>query len=418
VQIRTIDRTMNMGYVRLEGTAGDVYVKKSPSGLPDYVAFNLDDGTGTARVGIHAHEARILGKENRLPRRGDRVSVEGSVRVGPDGQVSLHVQSARRFGVFPPAALHCEPHEILPELAGRTVRVEGRIAAVYPPRPGGRAPYRVVIGGDRGAVDLVLWEENYQALRERGLGPGAEVVARVRVDRYKEKLQLRIKSPEDVAITPATGERAAGEPAAVEPAAEGAVAAVLRTPEGRRTSLRARVVSVKRFKKGVRVTVTDGEQNLPVILFDEVFSGWPGMGDLVPGVEVEVRGKVQSFRDRIELVVEEQGELRLMRPGPRPRPGPDGTVATAAVNRLAQGNRAAVKGRIVERREIKGGLRLRVDDGSGPCTVVLWDGVLGELGEGISLGRGSSLRVTGEIRLYRGEPQLVPTDPLDVAGGE
>ena len=53
------------------------------------------------------------------------------------------------------------------------------------------------------------------------------------------------------------------------------------------------------------------------------------------------------------------------------------------------------------------GQRLRVRDASGEIQVVLWDNVLAKL-PAAELLSGRNISVTGQVKLYRGRPEIVP----------
>jgi len=70
-------------------------VRKAPyigrrSGEADYVSFPLDDGTGRVLVVAHGGVARSMVKE-RLPERGERLRVTGSLSTSADRQVRLRL---------------------------------------------------------------------------------------------------------------------------------------------------------------------------------------------------------------------------------------------------------------------------------------------------------------------------------------
>ena len=93
IRIGEIGPTMNFAYVRVVGS-----VKKSPyvakeDGEVDYVSFLVSDGSGSIRAAAYGDVARKLVDANRLPEKGERVDVAGSLSVTADGRTRLRLQS-------------------------------------------------------------------------------------------------------------------------------------------------------------------------------------------------------------------------------------------------------------------------------------------------------------------------------------
>jgi DNA/RNA endonuclease YhcR with UshA esterase domain len=415
VRIGDITRTMNMGYVRLEGVAGDVRVKMNPQGVPEYISFPLDDGTGSVSIRINAAQSRILARENRIPRRGDAVSAEGPLRVGPEGDVSMYLPSARSLEVASGSLLVCGPGEVTADLVGRIIQIEGVVLCIIAPRPDSRAPYKVVLSDSDATVSLVLWEDVFQSAEKKGLAKGASVVARVTVSTHREKVQLRVDRASDMAVTPArfSGPKRRRETEETSvwdlgPAWTADLESVVR--------VRAEVVLRKRFAKGWRITVTDGSKSLPVVLFDDDFPDWAGLSALRPGALLEVEGTVKAFRGRREIVPAGPEAMKVTRPAPET--AAPIRVETGKVKGLSVGRAVALKGKVLRTSPIRGGLKITLDDGSGAVNVILWDSVLSRLSTDVSLVSGATLTFRGKVGVYRGKHQIVVQDPGDVGMGE
>ena len=101
VRIGDITPTMNFAYVCVAGTVESrPYVSKGGTRV-DYAAFTIDDGSGTIRVAAYGRVAQQLAALERLPAKGDSVSVSGSLGVPADGRVKLHLRSAGQIRVQP-----------------------------------------------------------------------------------------------------------------------------------------------------------------------------------------------------------------------------------------------------------------------------------------------------------------------------
>lgn len=83
---------MAMANVRMSGTAATAPRTIDEHGRPDFVSFDLDDGSGRVTVAASRDVARALaGNVAALPRRGDRVEVSGRLSLTPDRQPRLYL---------------------------------------------------------------------------------------------------------------------------------------------------------------------------------------------------------------------------------------------------------------------------------------------------------------------------------------
>ena len=81
VEIGQANAMMNLAYVRVQGL-----VTRPPSYDPetDYFSFWLTDDSGELFVAAYRDETQALIHHGRMPALGDRVSVEGTLRVRED----------------------------------------------------------------------------------------------------------------------------------------------------------------------------------------------------------------------------------------------------------------------------------------------------------------------------------------------
>ena len=93
VTIRDITPAMNFARIRVEGVVARAPRVSRAYGHADYASFVVDDGTGQIRVAAHRAAARALDEGHRLPAKGERVAVVGSLDVPASGDVQLHVQA-------------------------------------------------------------------------------------------------------------------------------------------------------------------------------------------------------------------------------------------------------------------------------------------------------------------------------------
>jgi DNA/RNA endonuclease YhcR with UshA esterase domain len=92
--------TMNFGRVRLQGAVASAPRVFDRQGRPDYVSFDLDDGTGRITVAASRRVAQRLVDANLLPSDGQRVEVAGSLSLAPQRRPRLYLDSPSQIHVL------------------------------------------------------------------------------------------------------------------------------------------------------------------------------------------------------------------------------------------------------------------------------------------------------------------------------
>lgn len=79
-----------------------------------------------------------------------------------------------------------------------------------------------------------------------------------------------------------------------------------------------------------------------------------------------------------------------------------------------EGRMVTVRGTVEQAQRFSTGYRLAVQDDTGTVTIVLWQDIYRSLPDPSSLQEGAEVEVTGEVSLYRGKPEIIPSRPRDV----
>jgi len=195
VRVDSVTPTMNFATVRVSGevTRG-AYVFQSGG-----MVFNLDDGSGEIAIMGGRAQADALENAGRLPRRGDRVEVAGSLNVSADQEVKLRMQSAeqlvlqrKRVPSAAPGTAQVRLADITVAQKGDQVLVIGVLKDINVPGPGSKAPYVLTLEQDGAELDVVFWDKVFQGLERKLPMPGKLISALGRVDVYKDKIQLKV----------------------------------------------------------------------------------------------------------------------------------------------------------------------------------------------------------------------------------
>ncbi|MHC4600419.1 MAG: OB-fold nucleic acid binding domain-containing protein, partial [Planctomycetota bacterium] len=381
VRLADVVETMNMAYVRVEGTVGRVSAGRDGKGRIEYMHFDLDDGTAVARVKAHRHVAGALETRDLLPRRGDRMVVAGSIRIEAEGRIVIFLQTADHVIRTPAEILEVPLGEVDLTHVGKTVSVFGRVGSVYEPKGGSRQPYKVLLRKEGATAMLTVWSRSWAALVEKGLREGVTVTARVTVGEYRGRVQLLLEGEDDLRLEGTAASSPAGKEgpgkADVSPSER-----ITRKNVGEIVTVRGVVTEVARFRHGVRLRVRQGEETVEIYVKNVVATRAETLEGLRAGGRVRVRGRVTEYQGRLQVTPLSAEEVVVEAPGE----GVDETLrapakrAAASLTRDDEGCFVILVGKVASAREIKKGTLLKIDDGSGKsATVVVWDRVKKEL---------------------------------------
>jgi DNA/RNA endonuclease YhcR with UshA esterase domain len=412
IRIGDIEPTMNFAYVRVIGSvSGDARIFKEGNRVRS-LRFMVDDGSGEISVTAFRSQAEALVAANRVPRRGDRVEVTGSLNMTADGDVVMRLQVPEQLKIVP-AEMEATPlAQVTDALVGENILVEGIIHDVVAPPPESKAPWVITIRDGSGEGQITFWRSIYEEIPNKVmLARGNRVRARVTVKTYKEKLQLSLGRGADLEFpdvnAPARLSAGPGAPRNVAEKVE--MGDITPDMKGRVVRVRGRVSKVtppSLPKAPYEVELENGDQKIVFIYWDDV-ARHLGANTPTPGAEMDVEGIVDVYKEKLQLKVQHSRQIGLVNPLPV-QTEPVGEVApVSSITRAQVGQWRAVRGELGEPKSIKGGVVFPLKDESGTISVVLWDRrVPGS--ERNALRAGVRATVKGEVGEFRGELQIVP----------
>jgi lysyl-tRNA synthetase class II len=87
--IGTVTPMMNFAGVRIAGTVeNSPYIKRKGNDV-EFLSFYVNDGTGELQITVSKEKARKWVEEKRIPGKGDRVELGGTLNVSSDGKIRL-----------------------------------------------------------------------------------------------------------------------------------------------------------------------------------------------------------------------------------------------------------------------------------------------------------------------------------------
>lgn len=412
IRIADIEPTMNFAYVRIIGSvSSDARVFKEGQRIRS-LRFMVDDGSGEISVTAFRSQAEALVEGNRIPRRGDRVEVMGSLNVTADGEIVMRLQVPDHLKIAP-AEMDVTPlAEVTDALVGENILVEGIIHDVVAPGPDSKAPWVVTIRDGSGEGQITFWRSIYDEIPNKVLlARGQRVRARVTVKTYKEKLQLSLGRGTDLEFPDA----AAPTRLSAGPAATGGVGEkveigdITADMKGRLVRVRGKVAKItppQLPKAPYEVELEDGDQKIVVVYWGDV-ARHLGANAPTVGAEMEIEGVVDVYKEKLQLKVQHSRQIGLVHPVPVRTESVGEAVPVTSINRSMAGQWRTVRGVLGEPKSVKGGVVYPLKDETGTISIVLWDRrVPGS--ERDALRPGVRVTVKGEVGEFRGELQIVP----------
>lgn len=187
VRIGEITPLMNFATVRIQGVLeSDARMLRSGS-----VLYVIDDGTGTLPLFLNRAPA------GKLPKAGSRIAATGSLSVGAGNELRMRAQSVEPLDrpVADPFVSDLKLSDITAEQKGERMTVCGRVSKVWKPRPGSKAPHKIVLEDQSGSLEVVHW---FAPELQVKIGDTLEI--RGEVDLYKDQLQLKVWEAEDIQV--------------------------------------------------------------------------------------------------------------------------------------------------------------------------------------------------------------------------
>lgn len=409
ITIGEITPTMNFAYVRIDGTvSGETRIFKE-NGLVRSMRFDLHDGTGEIPVTAYQAQARELVEKGLIPRSGDHISVAGSLSVAADDRILLRIQVADQVELVQQELERTALADLTPESGA--VLVEGAIVRVNAPQPGKKQPWSILIADESGTANLSFWEDVYADIDAKDqLIQGQGIRLRSAVKLYKGKIQLGLANASDLEFIDAA--QSAPTPAQLKKYRTDAITIEEITPElkGKTIETEGQIIrfeeSTAPGKTPSRITLEDGTATVTVVYWDKVARE---LGDKKPeeGIRLQVRGEVDEFKGAVQIKVNYADQLEFYQiPPPKKEAEPEITPI-AEIGEPAEGEVVTVSGRLGAPKSIKSGVIYPLKDKTGAIQLLLWDrNVPGEFRDNLATGK--TVTVTGALKLYKGELEIIP----------
>lgn len=424
-KIGNIGATMNYAYVRIDGTVtrGPIYDADAQQ-----LRFYIADDTGEIQAASFRDVTEQLISQNKIPTVGDKISVEGTLRVRDDF-TSFNVATADKLTLVSPSASEIKINEIGYDDEWHFVGVRGDVREI-------RQPYEgltlVTLGDAGGEMDVAInadIEKLFGALPPVQLGDTVKVQGIVTY--FRDAPQLFLRHPRDF-------QKLENENTA---ATTNKIGELDSARVNQRVQVSGNVTRVSKFSQGVRATLQDDSGEIVLVLWQDVIDEIPNAAELQKGAQVSALGKLTEYRGELEIVPNRASDVKISaavaqnittpqtnattapnetaEPTNTPRPTREPTAVPvartiASITAADKDARVIVTAKISRASKFSQGMRYVLNDDSGNITLLIWSDVLEKISARDELKQGAEIRVTGQIDVFNDTLEIIPERAQDV----
>lgn len=283
-----ISPAMNFAQVRMQGFVDDYPDVDTVDG---YIGFSVRDAAGSLRINVYRDAARALILTQRIPMPGDRIEVEGALRIR-DQLASLTVSDPTALVLQRAAGARLQPDAQI----GQVVLFQGQLRRIRE-----TTSLRILTLRDGGTQLDVLQPRAlatvFGELQPLQVGDWFRVTGAL--GEFQGRRQLRTRTSAD--LQPA----AVGQPFEVRPVFSLDVGLL-----GQWVAVRGNVRNLRASRSAARFDLVDDENRAVTIGLFDTWASLPFSQTLRDGDEMDVQGVLMENRGQLEIRPELTMDLR------------------------------------------------------------------------------------------------------------
>jgi DNA/RNA endonuclease YhcR with UshA esterase domain len=289
--IAAVQPSMNYAYVRIEGV-----VPAFPALQDDYLSFRVMDAGGDMRVSAYRNVVQQLVAQGRVPKPGDRVTVEGTLRIRDD-EPALILNAVDGLTASTPDAPAIKLRALDAMAIGERATVQGQVRRIREIGP----HLRVLTLREGNATADVLLPIDEMAFGEApALQAGDWVQVAGGIGEYRDAKQLLPSAASAITKinTPSPDLRP--------------IAALSDDLLGQWVSVQAQVDDLRPFAQGMRLMLREDDATITAVLFDSAWQHMPFSSTLQAGDVIQLQGELSDYRGELEIVPELPADVAKM----------------------------------------------------------------------------------------------------------
>ncbi|MBN1755564.1 hypothetical protein JW877_05040 [bacterium] len=293
IPIGHISTTMNYGFIRISGIVTEMprvdLDKKS-------VSIEIQDLTGTLNVRAYGAVVDDLAASQKIPRVGDTLDVAGTIRIRAQ-KPSLLINLPELVKITSPKPLLLDIVQLNPEFLYKVVTVQGELTEFRD--YDALLKFTLSDSSNRTEIEVVLYKDAHsEALPELARGDMIRLTGLL--SEYRDKLQLYPRSMSDIEFIEKveTGERTRISP----PPQSILIKDLNPNLIGKLVVVYGEITFRRDFSGGAEFTLKADDHYTKVVIWSSILNQVPGNLNLRIGQRIQVTGKVDEYRDKIQIV--------------------------------------------------------------------------------------------------------------------
>ena len=193
------------------------------------------------------------------------------------------------------------------------------------------------------------------------------------------------------------------------------IASITADRAGEAVTVAGTIVDAISFSHGFKFTLDDGQGQIVLLMWHDVYDDCWDRAELNVGARVRVSGEVNQYEGELQIEPRFGGDVKLMEPAIVQAPRRE----IASISSDDAGKRMMIEGEVVRTEGLPTAVKVFLRAGEtadpGEIPVFVWRNVLDRIADNVGLGTpGSRLRVVGTVQVYRSNVEIVPALPNDV----
>lgn len=287
--IASISPAMNFAYVRVEGVVVD-YPALAPE--QDYLSFRVRDTSGEMRVSAYRATVKALLEAGRLPMPGDRVTVEGTLRVRDDEpSLTLNVAEALTTQSAPAQTVDLAALDTLPLGARATVAGQARRL-----RAAGESLRIITLRQGDAEADVLIplsLRPVFGAPPEISAGDWLTVTGGV--GEYRGRRQVLPATAEAFIIT-RNDDKTTAQRLDIRP-----IGALNRDLIGHWVATEGWLTDIREIARGALLEIEDAAGDTTTIAAFDAWFAWPFSQTITLGDRIIAQGALIDYKGRLEI---------------------------------------------------------------------------------------------------------------------
>jgi DNA/RNA endonuclease YhcR with UshA esterase domain len=354
------------------------------------------------------------------------------------GDLRCHLFSGNLFAVkFKPAEAKTDIGSIEGLPIDSTVEVQATIKSISKPGEGSKAPVKLTIADETGSIALVIRQDSFEVIESQyGLATGDSIRVLAQVTEFRNERQLTLRNVADISVLSKSAAPASPAPSIMPGPAPSTtptpppsttpspappqktkpttpLAKINQSMNGQEVYIQATISDIREPREGSKapfiVTLSEGDSKVSMVFWSNLhkqIAQHIRVGNVIRATAV-----VSEYRGTLQLKLRNAKDIESVGAAPtaqaaNPEPA-DGKATIGSITEGWANRTVTISGNISSSDSIGKGQRLRLHDDTGEIQVVLWDNVLSRI-PATEFQSGRSVSVTGRVKVYRGQLEVVP----------